>query len=194
MIKNLLFKNIDYSNVRFIYTRNEYPSGTPVDINYSDAAGDRYYYSVLGSSESNTEAATFKSFISVTMSGSASHSIEIVPIAPGELVHLTTTITAVNASVSKGLIADTNVAYINTGTEIKPIGGTPSIEYNIKKDFMTASVAYVTNATQSISLVINGELGEVLDWNIYFCYKKGFHNISGTVSNPTVIYPDYPSS
>jgi hypothetical protein len=195
MPKNALFRNLEYDKVRFIYARTAFPSGSPVDTNYAEASGNRYYYSILGSSASDMEAATFNSFISVTMSGGAAHFIDLVPLLPGELVHLTTTITAVNDSVSKGLIADTNAAYINTGTEIKPIGGTISISYNIKKDFMTASVAYVDNGTASVGLLIGGELGENLDWNIFVSYKKGFHSISSTSSNPSKpIYPQFPTS
>lgn len=196
MAINALFKDIKYDKVRFTYTRASFPSGTLVDTNYSEGSGSRYYYNILGSTFSDMEAATFQSFISVTMSGSAVHFIDLVPLEVGELVYLNTTITAVNASVTKGFIANTDAAYINTGSQIKPIGGTPSVSYNIKKDFMTASVFFIENGTQSIGLGIGGEAGENLDWNIFVSYKKSFHSISKpTQSSPVKpIYPKLPDA
>lgn len=196
MAINALFKDIKFDKVRFSYQRTSFPSGTVVDTNYAEGSGSRYYYNLLGSTASDMEAATFQSFISVTMSGAAAHFIDLVPLEVGELVYLDTKITAVNDSVTKGLIAYTDAAYINTGSLIKPIGGTPSISYGIKKDFMTASVAFIENGTQSVALFIGGEAGENLDWNIFVSYRKSFHSISNPTQSPPLkpIYPKFPDA
>jgi hypothetical protein len=189
--QNILFRSRPFSGVRLSYNRVSFPTGTPVDTNFAEGNGQRYYYSLINGTFSNSmESATFESFVGLTMSGAQSHFFELLPLLPGELAHIETTITAVNASVSKGFIANTQAAYINTGSVIKPIGGTPSVKYDIKSDFTNVNVAFVENGTQSMMLYLIGQGGENLDWSIFIKYKKAFHSISNPSLDP--LKPIYP--
>lgn len=190
-MSNILFRNRPFSGVRLSYDRVSFPTGTPVDTNFAEGSGQRYYYSVLGGTVSNSmESATFESFVGLTMSGAQTHFFELVPLLPGELVHLTTTVTAVNATFSRGFLANTDAAFINTGAEIKPIGGTAGIQYDIRTDYSTVNVAFVANGTASVVLYLTGQTGFTLDWSLFISYKKSFHSIA----NPTIpsIKPIYP--
>ena len=190
--QNILFRNRPFSGVRLAYNRVSFPTGTLVDTNFAEGSGQRYYYSLINGTVSNSmESATFESFVGLTMSGAQSHFFEFIPLLPGELVHIETTVTAVNASVSKGFISNIQAAYINTGSVIKPIGGTPSINYNIKSDFTSVNVALVENGTQSMTLYLVGQTGETLDWSVFIKYKKAFHSISNPSLQP--IKPIYPT-
>jgi hypothetical protein len=193
MSASVLYRNKPYSGVRLTYQRASFPTGTLVDTTYSEALGNRYYYTLLGTTFSTEmEAATYQSFISATMSGGIAHFVDLVPLLPGELVHLQTRVSAMNASSTKALIATTDAAFINTGSTIKPVGGTAAVTLNIRKDFMTASIYYVANGTQSVTLLLGGEAGEDLDWSIFVEYSKSFHSISSPAS-PPVSKPIYPT-
>lgn len=192
MSKNILFRNRPFSGVRLSYSRVSFPTGTPIDTNLAEARGDRYYYSLINGTVSNSmESATFESFVGLTMSGAQTHFFELVPLLPGELVHLTTTVTAVDGTFSGAFLANTDAAFINTGTEIKPIGGTAGIQYNVRTDFSTVGVAYVENGTASVVLYLSGQSGKTLDWSVYVSYKKSFHSISNPSLQP--IKPIYPT-
>lgn len=198
---NVLLKNREFDGVRFIYTRYEFSTGTQVDQTYAEGSGNRYYYNILGSTASSEmEAATFKSFISVTMSGAVTHFIDLVPMEPGELVYFDMTVTTINGLVDKGFSANPKGTFIHTGTNIIPVGGTASgLTYNIKTDFTDVSTEFMVNATSSIALCLTGQTGQVLDWNLFVDYKKSFHSISsppGPTSSPEPrpIYPISPSS
>jgi hypothetical protein len=192
MSASVLYRNKPYDGVRLIYDRVSYPVGTPIDLTYSEASGERYYYTLIGTTYSTEmEAATFKSFVSATMSGGVAHIVNLVPLLPGEMVHLQLRVTAMNASTTKGFLATTDAAFYHTGSVIQPVGGTAGVQYNIRKDFATASIYYLANATQSVTLLIGGEPGEVLDWSLFIEYSKSFHSIS-TPATPPPQKPIYP--
>jgi hypothetical protein len=193
MSVNILFKNREFDGVRFTYTRADFPSGTIVDQTYSEGSGNRYYFNILGSTASEQmEAATFQSFISVTMSGAVTHFIELVPMEPGELVYFDMTVTSVNGPVDKGFVANPKGSFIHTGSDILPVGGTAGLTYDIRTDFTSVNTAFIINATASVALGITCESGETLDWNLFVDYKKSFHSISsppGPTGPPKPIYP-----
>lgn len=192
MSANILYRNKPYDGVRLIYDRVAFPTGIQVDTTYSEASGERFYYTLIGTTYSTEmEAATFKSFISATMSGGVAHYVNLVPLLPGELVHLQVRVSAMNASTDKAFLATTDAAFINTGSIIKPVGGTAGVQYNIRKDFATASIYYVPNGTQSVLMLLGGEPGEDLDWSMFIEYSKSFHSISQPETSPPLkpIYP-----
>lgn len=189
---NTLFKNRPFSGVRFTYKRVAYPSGDPVDSSYSEGSGVRFYYSLLADDEVPLmEASSFESFISFTMSGAVTHLIEVVPMDKGDIVKFNTHITGANGLLTKGFLADMTGGFIHTGTDLLPIGGTAGLSYNIKTDFSTLDCEFIVNATQSISIGVSGEAGEIIDWNIFVEYKKSFSQIllGPTASDPKPIYP-----
>lgn len=190
-MSNILFRNRPFSGVRLAYDRIAFPSGLPVDKNFAEGSGERYYYTLLGGTVSNSmEAATFDSFVGLTMSGAQTHFFDLVPLLPGEIVHITSTVTAVNATFSKGFLANTDAAFINTGTEIKPIGGTAGIQTNVRTDFSTVGISFVANGTASVSLFLSGQGGFNLDFSLFINYKKSYHSIaSPTTPSLKPIYP-----
>jgi hypothetical protein len=194
MSANILFKNKEYDGVRFTYTRLAFPSGTVVDTTYAEGSGNRYYYSILsGTASPDMEAATFESFISFTMSGAVTHFVDLVPMEPGESVYFDITATATNTGVTGGFFANPRAGYIHTGSEIKPIGGTAGITYDIRTDFPTMGIGFIINATASIALGVTCITGQTLDWDIFINYKKGYRAIV-TPPGPTPPRPIYPTS
>lgn len=192
---NALFKDKSYSNVRFTYTRRDGSTDDIVDTNYSEGEGNRYYFSILGSTASDMEAATFKSFISVTMSGDLTHYINIVPLFTGETTYIRSKVVGVNLSSTKAIHAVIDAAFIHTSNNgIQSIGGPHTIDINLRNDFNHADVNLEEdNDNNSINLLLKGEVDDDLDWDIYVEYTKEFHSIVATQSQPSKpIYPPPP--
>jgi hypothetical protein len=192
MSVNILFKNKPFSNVRFIYDRLAFPSGTPVDQTYADGSGNRYYYSIVNNNdEFQMEAAEFSSFISFTMSGNVTHFINAVPMEPGELIYFNIDVTGTNLAVDKGFVSNSRKGFIHDGTDILPIGGTAGMTFNSDNDF-TSSVAagYIINASASVAIAVSCDTGETIDWNLFIRYSKCYNAISNpTPPLPGPIYP-----
>jgi len=173
MIKNLLIRNKSYDGVRLSISGSQ--SGTEY-LYYSEANGERYYYNPIGSTASpNMEAATFNSFLSFTQSGASTNQYRLIPLLTGETVMVQSKVVGVNETGTKGYAMNSFGAFRNDGTEIVAIGG--SINYETKSDFISASASYTISGTQSICLCFTGDEGELIDWNVYINYTKGFHDL-----------------
>jgi hypothetical protein len=193
MSASIIFKNKPFDGVRLTYDRVIFP-GTPLDSVYAEANGERYYYDILGTTQSSMEASTFNAFISFTMSGAVTHFINLVPLESGTSVQFDMKVSAVNAAVNKGFIAYPRGGFINNGSAIVPIGGTAGLTYDIKKDFTGCDVAFIIN-TDSVAFGVSGQTGEALDWNISISYIKHFNIINNpTPPPPGPIYPQFPTS
>jgi hypothetical protein len=185
--KNTLFRNKPYDNVRLIYTT--FISGVETDY-YAEASGNRFYYSILGSTaSSDMESATFKSFISITMSNYKVYTFDAIPMEPGETVLIESTAIGMNSSGSKAFISKTFGGFRHSGSEIKIIGGTSAFTYSVHKDFTGCDFEWFPNATQSIQFNVVGQNSETIDWDIHIEYTKGFHSISSGSQLPKPIYP-----
>jgi hypothetical protein len=75
------------------------------------------------------------------------------------------------------------------------IGG--SIDYETKTDFTTVGVSFSAFGTQSVRMVLTGQTSEVIDWDIYVNYTKGYHTLTtggGGGGVPSPWYPVPPSA
>lgn len=183
-VKNTLFKWKPYDGVRLTYTT--FISGVE-NTYYAEASGNRYYYSVLGTTASDMESASFDSFISVTMSGYKVYTFDAIPMESGETVFLDTTVMGLNSTGSKAFLSRVYGGFRHGGTAISIIGG--SLNYTTKKDFSACDFEFFATGTQSVSFNVVGQSSEDIDWDIHIHYTKGFHSISSTASGQKPIYP-----
>lgn len=184
-VKNTLFRYKPYDGVRLTYTT--FISGVE-NTYYAEASGERYYYSILGSSASDMESATFNSFISVTMSGYKVYTFDAIPMETGESVFIESTALAMNSTGSKAFLSTTFGGFRHSGSALTAIGG--SISYTTKKDFTGCDFEWFATGTSSISFNVVGQTGEDLDWDVHIKYTKGFHSVTSPGSTkPKPIYP-----
>lgn len=184
-VKNTLFRHNPYDGVRLIYTT--YISGVE-NTYYAEASGDRYYYSMLGSTQSDMEAATFESFISVTMSNYKVYTFDAIPMDKGESVFIESTALGMNSTGTKAFLSKTFGGFRHSGSELKVIGGTAAFTYTVQKDFTGCDFEWFATGTSSVSFNVVGQSGETIDWDIHIKYTKGYH----TVISPTKPGPIYP--
>jgi len=194
MIKNLLIKNNTYDGVRAVIQASQ--SGVN-NFYYTEARGDRYYYSITGSTASPVlETVNFNAYLSFTMSGAVTYELKMIPMAKGDTCFLNMSCSAVNASGSKGYLSKVFGGFRHTGSALSIVGG--SIDYETKTDFTSAvGVSFSASGTQSVRMVLTGQASEVIDWDIYVNYTKGYHTLitgGGGVSVPDPWYPVPPSS
>jgi hypothetical protein len=194
MIKNLLIKNNTYDGVRAVIQASQ--SGVN-NFYYTEARGDRYYYSITGSTQSPVlETVNFNAYLSFTMSGAVTYELKMIPMAKGDTCFLNMSCSAVNASGSKGYLSKVFGGFRHTGSALSIVGG--SIDYETKTDFTSAvGVSFSASGTQSVRMVLTGQASEVIDWDIYVNYTKGYHTLitgGGGVNVPDPWYPVPPSS
>lgn len=187
--KNLLVKNKAFDRVRAVINASQ--SSTAFTY-YSEGQGNRFYVNAVSSLASPVlEAANFESFLSFTMSGFATFSFNLIPMATGNSCVVETTIYAQNQAATLGFCQQTFGAFRHNGTSLLSVGGSPN--NIIKTDFSTVSATFSASGTQSVKLTCVGQSGQVIDWDIHIKYKKGFH----TILNPLqtgLIYPELPTS
>lgn len=189
-VKNLLIKNNTYEGVRSVIVASQ--SGV-TNYYYVDARGDRYYYTITGSTASPTlETVTYNSYLSFTMSGSTTYTMDIIPMSTGETAMLDVHATAINSTGSKGYVSRAFGGFRHNGSALSIIGST--IDYNTKTDFTTVGVTFTANGTQSVRLTLTGQTSENIDWDIYLNYSKGYHTLTTGGSGATPWYPTPPSS
>lgn len=182
---NLITKNFPYNGVRAVITASQ--SGTPYTY-FVEGSGQRYYVSPIGSTYSQMESASFESFLSFTMSGFATYSVDLIPMQSGESVMIDTHVLAMNSSGSKAYTARVFGGFRHSGATLSAIGG--SLDINTKSDFSTVAISFTNSATASVRMRIVGQTSENLDWDIHVSYTKGYHSISATASNANKpIYP-----
>jgi hypothetical protein len=138
------------------------------------------------------ESASFHSYLSCTMSGAVSYTFNLVPMFSGETCMIETKTSCINQSGSKGYLVDAFGGFRHTGSTLAIIGST--INYTTKTDFSTVAATFTANGTASVRLTLTGQTSEILDWDVYIKYTKGFHTLSGGGSGGGIIYPEYPSS
>jgi hypothetical protein len=171
---SILIKNNEYNNVRLQI------GGVENGVNkiyYTEATGNRFFFKLLDNPVPSMESATFQSFLTFTQSGTASHTYTIIPLLPNETVMVETKVVGINDDATKGYMMKSFGGYRHNGTGISTIGST--IDYQVKSDFTTANAFFTISGTQSICLCIQGEAGNLIDWDIHINYTKGFHAISG---------------
>jgi hypothetical protein len=187
---NLLTRNYSYSGIRAVITASQ--SG---DINtyYVEGGGERYYVNSVGSTASaEMESASFQSFMSFTMSGFATYSVNLIPMEPEESVMIDTHVVALNQTGTKGYVARFFGGFRHSGSALSAIGG--SIDSNVKTDFSTVAVSFTASGTQSVLMRLVGQTSETIDFDIHVAYTKGFHSLiaatsSGGTTPPKPIYP-----
>jgi hypothetical protein len=191
--KNLLIKNNIYNGVRAVIVASQ--SGVQ-NYYYTEARGDRYYYSVTGSTQSPTlETVNFNAYLSFTMSNAVTYELQMIPMSKGDTCFLNMSCTAINASGSKGYLSKVFGGFRHTGSALSIIGG--SIDYETKTDFTTVGVSFSAFGTQSVRMVLTGQTSEVIDWDIYVNYTKGYHTLTtggGGGGVPSPWYPVPPSA
>lgn len=190
--KNLLIKNNTYGGVRAVIQASQ--SGVS-NYYYTEARGDRYYYTVTGSTQSPTlETVNFNAYLSFTMSGAVTYELQMIPMGKGDTCFLNMSCTAINASGSKGYLSKVFGGFRHTGSALSVIGG--SIDYETKTDFTTTGVSFSAYGTQSVRMVLTGQTGEVIDWDIYVNYTKGYHTLTtgGGGGGAEPWYPKPPES
>ena len=190
--KNLLIKNNTYDGVRAVIQASQ--SGVD-NYYYTEARGDRYYYSITGSTQSPTlETVNFNAYLSFTMSGAVTYEFKMIPMSKGDTCFLNMSCTAVNASGSKGYLSKVFGGFRHTGSALSIIGS--SIDYQTKTDFTTVGVSFSASGTQSVRMVLTGQTSEVVDWDIYVNYTKGYHTLTtgGGGGGGTPWYPVPPSA
>lgn len=191
IVKNLLIKNNFYSGVRLTIVGSQ--SGDQVYY-YTEAAGDRYYYTeISGTASPDMEAASFRGFISCTMSGATTYTFDLVPMVDGNSCMLETKVVAVNQDASKAYMMKSFGGFVNDGTTLNTIGS--GVQYDTLTDFTTVAASFTQSGTQSICLCLTGETSEDLDWDVHIYYTKGFHSLSAVPGAPVYkpIYPPAPS-
>jgi len=189
-VKNTLFRYKPYDGVRLTYTT--FILGVENTF-YAEASGNRYYYSLLGTTASDMESASFNSFISVTMSNYRVYTFDAIPMLPGESVFIESVALGMNSTGSKAFLSKTWGGFRHSGSTLQEIGGTGSFTYDVKKDFTGCDFEWFPNGTQSIYFNVVGQSGETIDWDIHIRYTKGFHSLA-TPGAPgqKPIYPSVP--
>jgi hypothetical protein len=184
MAINLLTRNYPYNGVRAVINASQ----SSVEYTYFvEGSGQRYYVNRISSTSSVMESASFQSFMSFTMSGFATYSVDLIPMEAGESVMIDTHIVALNSTGSKGYVSRHFGGFRHSGSTLTAIGG--SIDSNVKTDFSTVAVTFTQSGTQSVRLRLVGQTSETLDWDIHVAYTKGFHSISASQSSIPPIYP-----
>ena len=187
-VKNTLFKNNNYEKVRLVITGSQ--SGVE-NYYYTEADGDRYYYTTISSTASPImESASFHSYLSCTMSNNVSYTFNLVPMFVGETCMIETKASCINQSGSKGYLVDSFGGFRHTGSALSIVGST--INYTTKTDFSTVAATFTANGTASVRLTLTGQTSEVLDWDVYIKYTKGFHTLTTGGGGGGVIYPEAP--
>lgn len=194
MIKKLLVKNVPFDKVRAVISASQ---SSVLSTYYSEGSGQRYYVNALTSTASATmESATFDSFLSFTMSNSATHTYNLIPMIQGNSVIIDSYIYAQNLSGSKGFVESSFGAFRHTGSALTAVGS--GIQNTRTTDFPTGhiSATWIANATQSVMLSCVNTTGEVIDVDVYISYRKGFHSIAtgSTASKPIYPVPNNPTS
>ena len=194
IIKNLLTRNNQYNGVRLVI-QGQQQSDT--HFYYTEAAGDRYYFNQVSSTASaDMESATFRSFLSFTMSGFQTYTYSLIPMEAGESVMIETQVVGINKNGSKGYMMRTFGGFRHSGSTLQAVGGT--FIYDTRTDFTSASASFTASATASIVLRVSGQTSEQIDWNVHINYTKGFHSLSYAGSTgsqpPKPIYPSFPES
>ena len=191
-IKNLLIKNNTYGGVRAVIQASQ--SGVD-NYYYTEARGDRYYYSITGSTQSpRLETVTFDAYLSFTMSGAVTYTLDIIPMSTGETCFLDVQCTAVNASCSKGYVAKAFGGFRHTGSTLAKIQN--QIDITNHSDFSAAvKMDFSAAGTQSVRMTLTGVASETIDWDIYLKYTKGYHTLTtGGSGGGTPWYPVPPSA
>jgi len=174
MIKNLLIKNNIYDGVRAVITASQ--SGV-TNYYYTEARGDRYYYSITGSTQSPTlETVNFNAYLSFTMSGATTYELQMVPMGKGDTCFLNMSCTAINSTGTKGYLSKVFGGFRHTGSALSIIGG--SIDYETKTDFTTVGISFSAFGTQSVRMILTGQTAETIDWDVYVNYTKGYHTLT----------------
>jgi uncharacterized protein RhaS with RHS repeats len=192
IVKNLLTRNNQYNGVRLVIQGQQ---ASDTHYYYTEAAGDRYYFNQVSSTASaDMESATFRSFLSFTMSNFQSFTFSLIPMEAGESCMIETRVVGINKTGSKGYMMRSFGGFRHSGSTLQAIGGT--LQYDTRTDFTSASASFTASATASIVLRVTGQTSETIDWDVHISYTKGFHSLSyaGTTgSNPSKpIYPKYP--
>jgi len=192
--KNLLIKNNTYDGVRAVIQASQ--SGVD-NYYYTEARGDRYYYSVTGATAApRLETVTFDAYLSFTMSGAVTYTFDIIPMRAGETCFLDVQCTAVNADCSKGYVAKAFGGFRHNGTALSKIQN--QIDITNHSDFSSGvAMDFSAAGTQSVRMSITGKAGETIDWDIYLKYTKGYHTLTtggGGGGNPSPWYPVPPSA
>lgn len=194
IIKNLLTRNNQYSGVRLVIQGQQ---SNNVHYYYTEATGDRYYFNQVSSTASaDMESATFRSFLSFTMSNFQTFTFSLIPMESGESVMIETKVVGINSSGSKAYMMQSFGGFRHNGSTLQAVGG--SLIYDTRTDFTSASASFTASATASIILRVSGQTSETIDWDVHINYTKGFHSLSyaGSTATPPSkpIYPKYPDA
>ena len=192
-VKNLLIKNNIYNGVRVVIQASQ--SGVDTYY-YTEARGDRYYYSITGSTQSPTlETVNFNAYLSFTMSGAVTYDLTMIPMGYGDTCFLNMSCSAINTTGTKGYLSKVFGGFRHSGSALTKVGG--SIDYQTKTDFTTVGVSFSASGTQSVKMTLTGQTSEVIDWDIYVNYTKGYHTLTtggGGGGGGTPWYPVPPSA
>lgn len=189
VVQSLLIRNNLYNGVRLTIVGSQ--SGDEY-FYYSEANGNRYFINEIGGTVSNVmESADFNSFLSFTQSGTVSTTFELIPMDTGDSCMIETKVFGVNSSGTKSYMMKSFGGYVHNGSSLSLVGS--GIQYDTIGNFTTGSASFTQSGTQSICLCVSGETGELVDWDVYIKYSKGFHTLVYSPDRSKVIYPPAPS-
>jgi len=188
--KKLISKVNPFSGVRAVITGT---SSGQSQIWYSEGRGDRFYVNQISSTASPVmESATFISYLSFTMSGATSQKFDIIPMTTGESAFIETVLYGQNSGATAGYCERFFGAFRHSGSALTMVGGTMSTTKI--SDFTTVGANWSATGTQSVSITIVGQAGQVIDFDLNIRYTKGTHQILTGGGGGGSISPIYPTS
>lgn len=188
LIKNLLIKNNQYNDVRMTISGEE---GSDTVNYYTEASGDRYYYTKISATASPVmEAATFNSFFSTETTGAQSHKYKLVPMFDGDSCLMEVKVVCINITGTSGYYGISRGMFIKSSGSIRSVGSGMIVDS--ETDFIGVNISFTYVGNQFIFLTLNGITGETIDWDVHINYTKGFHTLAGGGSLPPS-NPIYPS-
>lgn len=184
---SLIIKNKIYEGTRLTIVGSQ--SGNRW-LHYSEANGTRYYVNPITTESSSLEAVTFDAYLSFTSSNTTPWAFSLIPMDTGHSVVLNTQMTGNKQDGSKMFVLNSFGAYKHTGSALSVCGS--GISYTIMSDFTGATAYFTASGTSSVNLVVVGT-SEIIDWDIFIRYTKGYHTLvaggGGGVVAPPPWYP-----
>lgn len=184
MPENVMSKNKPYDGVRL--TILGLISGLTYS-HYCEATGNRFYVNEVNSPTASLDAATFNSHLTFTTNDTQSWEFILIPMSTGETLMMETRVSALNVTGTKGYMMSSFGGYRHSGATLSVIGS--GISYNKISEFTVASASFITSGSQSINMKVDGESGEIINWDISIDYKKGYHSL---IAPPMIRGPWYP--
>lgn len=187
IVQSVMIKNKEYDGVRLTIVGSQ--SGQTY-YHYSEAVGVRSFVNEIGNPTSSMDSVSFNAYLSFTSSGTQSWDFNLVPMEYGSTSIIETKILGMKSDGTKGFLMNSFGGYRHSGSALTKIGG--SFTYDYKSDFTGATAYFTASATASISLIIGGSSGDIIDWDVHIKYTKGYHTLTVSGGGGAAERPWYP--